>query len=125
MSHPLGNLLRHFRTARGLSLRVLASRMQCTGAYISKIEVGKSAPAEPAFLHRLSNALDLSLGETERLFHAAVTSKKVIELSGELSPSVYNISHLFARRIAFLAPSEIAELEHILNRVNLEREDMN
>lgn len=125
MSHPLGNLLRHFRAARGLSLRALASRMQCTGAYISKIEVGKSAPADPAFIHRLSSALELSLAETERLFHAAVTSKKVIELSGDLSPNVYNISHLFARRVAFLAPSELDELEHILNRVTFEREDMN
>jgi hypothetical protein len=99
--------------------------MECSGAYISKIEVGKSAPAEPEFLQRLSNALELSMADTERLFHAAVTSKKFIELRGDLSPSVYNISHLFATRIAFLAPSEIAELEHILNRVNLEREDMN
>jgi transcriptional regulator with XRE-family HTH domain len=125
MSHPLGNLLRHFRTARGDSLRSLASRMECSGAYISKIEVGKSAPSDPDFLRRLSNALELSTADTESLFRAADTSKKVIELSGELSPTIYSISHLFARRIAYLTAQELAELENILNRVNLEEEDMN
>ena len=78
MSHPLGSLLRHHRTARGLSLRSLASRMQCSGAYLSKIEMGKSAPSESEFLHRLSRALELSWADTESLFHAAVTSKRVI-----------------------------------------------
>lgn len=99
--------------------------MRCSGAYLSKIEVGKSAPSDPDFLRRLSSALELSSADTESLFHAAVTSKKVIELSGELSPTVYNISYLFAKRIAYLAAPELVELENILNRVNLEREDMN
>lgn len=125
MSHPLGNLLRQYRTMRGHSLRSLAYRMQCSGAYISKIERGKCAPSEPEFLRRLSKALELNLADTESLFHAASTSKKVIELSGNLSPTVYNISYLFARRIAYLTVPEIAQLESILNRVNLEGEDMN
>jgi hypothetical protein len=99
--------------------------MECSGAYISKIEVGKSAPSDPDFLRRLSSALELSSADTESLFRAAVTSKKVIELSGELSPTIYSISHLFARRIAYLTAQELAELENILNRVNLEEEDMN
>ena len=108
---------------RGLTLRTLAARMLCSSSYISKIEVGKTAPAEPAFLSRLAIALELTSGETKLLFHSAATSQRVIELEGQLSTKAYEISYLFARRLAMLTDKEITAMEQILNRSNAEKEE--
>jgi transcriptional regulator with XRE-family HTH domain len=122
MSHPLGNLLRKYREIRGLSLRMLAARMHCSSAYISKIEVGKSAPAEPAFLDRLAVALELTPKEAKLLLHNAAISQRVIELAGPLSPKAYEVSYLFALCLAALTENDMAEMEKILNRAHAGRE---
>jgi len=118
MSHPLGNLLRQYREIRGLSLRSLALRMHCSSAYISKIEMGKSAPAERAFLDRLATALELTRSEAEILFQAAAMSRRIIELKEPLSPRAYEVSYLFARYVGALTEAQMAEMEEILNRAS-------
>lgn len=128
MPHPLGNFVRKYRASRRLSLSMLATRLLCSRAYISKIEMGKAAPAEFAFLARLAVALELNEAETKLLHYNAAISQRVIALQGDLSPKAYEMSYLFARCLAALTENEMIDMEQILSRAKAERgryEDVN
>lgn len=121
MAHPLGNLLRKYRVSRRQSLRTLAAKLRCSSTYVCKIELGKAAPATPAFLSRLAAALELSETEAQLLRYSAAISQRVIALEGELSPKAYEMSHLFAQCLAVLTEDEIIDVEQILRRAKAER----
>lgn len=59
----LGQSIRSWRGERGLTLRALAARAQCTPGYLSQIETGKTGrPPSSALLSRLETSLALTPG---------------------------------------------------------------
>src|SRR6478752_5474213 len=58
----MGERLRAARTARGLSLRVLASRLGVSPSLISQIETGRANPSVST-LYAIAAELDVSLDE--------------------------------------------------------------
>ena len=57
----LGVKLRHTRMTKGLRLRDLAEKAECSESMLSKIENGKATPSLP-MLHRLVQALETNIG---------------------------------------------------------------
>jgi transcriptional regulator with XRE-family HTH domain len=66
----LGDLLRHWRAARGKSQLDLASEAGTTPRYVSFVETGRSQPSREMVL-RLARALDVPLRERNDLLRAA------------------------------------------------------
>lgn len=69
-AEPVGTLVRHWRTTRGLSQLALAERAEVSTRHISFVETGKSAPSREMVLV-LASALDVPLRERNRLLLAA------------------------------------------------------
>jgi transcriptional regulator with XRE-family HTH domain len=70
VSHPVGDLLRHWRAARGRSQLDLAMDMGVSQRHISFIESGRSSPSR-ALLLGVANALDIPLRDRNALLLAA------------------------------------------------------
>jgi transcriptional regulator with XRE-family HTH domain len=75
----LGVQLRHARLVKGLRLRDLADRSQCSESMISKIENNKSTPSLNT-LHRIAKALDTSVAT---LLQNSFGSGKVVQRKNE------------------------------------------
>ena len=58
----LGGRLRYFRKLRAMTMAELASAVECSESFISKIEAGRSSPSIN-MLHRLSQVLATNIGE--------------------------------------------------------------
>src|SRR5687767_3740754 len=69
-SSPVGQLLRGWRTARGLSQLDLALHAGFSARHVSFIETGRTQPSRHALLV-LAESLDMPLRERNRLLHAA------------------------------------------------------
>ncbi len=96
---PVGNLLRHWRRARGLSQLALAMRADVSTRHLSYVENGRSTPSREMVL-LLGSALDLPLRERNRLLgaagFAAVYSEEPLE-SEALGAARRAIEFLLAR----------------------------
>src|SRR5262245_7826932 len=66
---PLGQLLREWRAARGLSQMDLAMRAGFSSRHVSFIETGRTQPSRQALL-ALADTLDVPLRERNRLLEA-------------------------------------------------------
>lgn len=67
---PLGTLLRHWRSVRGMSQLDLALEAETSARHISFVETGRSQPSK-AMVLRLAEALDVPLREQNALLMAA------------------------------------------------------
>jgi transcriptional regulator with XRE-family HTH domain len=56
----LGGLVRDARVAKGLTLRALASQVQCAPSYLNDIEYNRRVPSEEV-LRRIASELDLDI----------------------------------------------------------------
>lgn len=69
MREFLGSLMREHRTARGLTLRKLASQVDCMPSLLSEVENGlRAAPKDKNLLTRIADTLGL---ERERVYESA------------------------------------------------------
>jgi XRE family transcriptional regulator, regulator of sulfur utilization len=75
----LGELLRHLRTERNLSVRTLAARAGFAPSFISQVELNQASPSI-ASLERLAAALGVTLGE---FFPVASVGASAISRSGK------------------------------------------
>ncbi len=75
----IGVRIRHARMTRGLRLREVAARAECSESLLSKIENDKVLPSLNA-LHRISEALGITIGE---LFAKPNEPAGVVSRSGE------------------------------------------
>lgn len=75
----LGVRLRHARMTRGLRLREVAAKAECSESLLSKIENDKALPSLNA-LHRIAEALGITVGE---LFAKPNEPQGVVSRSGE------------------------------------------
>lgn len=107
----VGELVREFRTRRGMSLRTLASRAGFSPGFVSQIERGQASPSI-ASLERMAQALSVTLGEFfrssstanvmrsgERAELTSAWSQAQIEALGPTGPG-----HVFEPMMITLAP---------------------
>ncbi len=61
----LGQYLRELRDSKDLSLRELATRLDCSAAFLSDIELGKRYPSESMLL-KMAEVLNVKKSELEK-----------------------------------------------------------
>lgn len=69
-TRDLGQMLRTFRSLRGMSQQSLASRAGVSARHLSFVETGRSEPSRE-LVHRLSRALEVPARERALMFEAA------------------------------------------------------
>ena len=80
---PLGESLKAFRAAAGLSQEALAERAGVSKAVIKEIETGRTLnPALPR-LNALADALGLKADDRDAFFSAASPSLRLVRTSGD------------------------------------------
>lgn len=83
-----GELLRRYRSARGISQAGLATRAGMDRSYVNRIEAGeRGAPAEPG-TDALARGLELTDGEADRLFVAAGLLPRSLRTLGAADPTI-------------------------------------
>ena len=75
----LGVKLRHTRMTKGLRLRELAEKAECSESMLSKIENGRAVPSLKT-LYRIAEALDLTVGQ---LFAQPTEPNGLVSRAGE------------------------------------------
>jgi transcriptional regulator with XRE-family HTH domain len=75
----IGVKLKHARLMRGLRLRDVAARADCSESLVSKVENDRANPSLST-LHRIANALDINIGQ---LFALPDEGQKIIHRKGE------------------------------------------
>jgi len=78
-NHYLGVKLRHTRMTKGLRLRELAEKAECSESMLSKIENGRAVPSLKT-LYRIAEALGLTVGQ---LFAQPVEPNGLVSRGGE------------------------------------------
>ena len=114
MLTPFGLRLRNARAARRLSLRELATALNCTSAYISSIESGKRAITDQMFnaIMRVINPTTTELKELKEARDQTV-SKISIDLETASNPARETVL-AFARRFTSLSDEELKRIHDIL-----------
>ena len=69
----LGLLVARARAKSGLSTRVLAAKLNISGAYITRLERGEYLDPSPALLTKLAEALDIEPGRIDRIMRGALS----------------------------------------------------
>lgn len=75
----IGVKLKHARLMRGLRLRDVAARANCSESLVSKVENGLANPSLST-LHRIANVLSINIGQ---LFSLPDEGQKIIHRKGE------------------------------------------
>lgn len=77
--HRIGIKLKHARMVKGLRLKDVAERANCSESLISKIENGRANPSV-SMLHRIANVLGTNIGH---LFATSDENGRVVQRYGE------------------------------------------
>jgi transcriptional regulator with XRE-family HTH domain len=79
-----GEIVRHARKAKGLTLDALGAKTQMVKGYLCGIENGKVNPPSPARVKRLADHLSLPVDDLLLLSYAAKAPKAIRGLGGYL-----------------------------------------
>lgn len=90
--NPFGNLLTHWRLARGLSQLRLATEADISSRHLSFLETGRSQPSREMVLH-LSDALEIPLRERNSLLLAAGFAPQFAETDLD-DPEMAHVRHI-------------------------------
>jgi transcriptional regulator with XRE-family HTH domain len=104
-TNPVGELLREWRGARGLSQLDLALDADVSSRHVSFIETGRSRPSRE-MIERLARALDLPLRECNRLLTAAGFAPRYSETSladTELAPVRSALERMLSHHLPYPA----------------------
>lgn len=89
----------------------LSERSRCSTGYLSRIENGLCAPADPNLLIRIGVALGLSEQEQVRLIEAARESKLIVHLPSNVSWKAYSRIHRLIRYLPAIDEAAWATIE--------------
>jgi transcriptional regulator with XRE-family HTH domain len=104
LGDAIGRNLRRLRHIKGLTLKDLAERAQCSESLISKIETGHASPSLP-MLHRIVHSLDITL---TALFEETKADRGVVTPQG--SRATFRIDSKGSRLERLIPP----DLGHLL-----------
>lgn len=104
LGDTIGRNLRRLRYIKGLTLKELADRAQCSESLISKIETGHASPSLP-MLHRIVHSLDITL---TALFEETKADRGVVTPQG--SRATFRIDRKGSRLERLIPP----DLGHLL-----------
>lgn len=108
---PLGQRIRQFRAARGLTLARMAASLGVSAAYLSALEHGKRGVPRSGFLELVNACLNLGSDEAEELRRLArVSDPRVVLNTAGLSPKATEFANRLAARIDDLDDSRIDAL---------------
>lgn len=117
---PFGARLRELRSARGMTLKALAAKLELSAAYISALEHGKRGIPSGGLVHQVCDVFGLIWDEAEelsalaRLSHPRVT----VDTAG-LTPEQTSLANRLALTIKRLPPETVAALHAVLDSSTL------
>ncbi|HCL65292.1 MAG TPA: transcriptional regulator [Rhizobium sp.] len=114
---PFGEALRKLRERKGVSQKEMAAAIGVSPAYLSALEHGRRGKPNFDFLQRVAGYFNIIWDEAEELFTVADTSdpRVVLDTSG-MPPEYTAFANELARRIRFLSPDVINELDNVLEK---------
>ena len=108
---PFGARLRALRSARGITQRALAERLNVSPAYLSALEHGHRGQPGPGLVLEICGHLDLIWDEAEDLKQLAAKSRPKVTLdTGGLSPKATELVNVLDQRLHSLSEAEIDRL---------------
>jgi transcriptional regulator with XRE-family HTH domain len=116
---PLGAKLRELRTARGVTLKEMASALNVSSAYLSALEHGKRGKPTWILLQRIIHYFNVIWDEAEELQRLAELSDPKISVdTAGLSPDATELANRLARDIGRLSDEDLAALKaELIKRV--------
>ena len=114
---PFGERIRHLRSARGLTLKKMATDLQLSQAYLSALEHGHRGRPSAALIIQICSYFNIIWDEAEELERLAALShpRVVVDTSG-LSPQATRLANQLAARIRELSDDDITRLLAMLER---------
>lgn len=113
----LGEMIRELRQARGVLQRELASRLGVKPSVISSIETGARLHVGEKMIRRVSEALDLSQHETQKLLDARRStpdSRSLISIPDSAGPAEIQTIQLLASCVGHMPTPEFLLLGQYL-----------
>ena len=114
---PFGERIRLLRSARGLTLKKMATDLQLSQAYLSALEHGHRGRPSAALIIQICSYFNIIWDEAEELERLAALShpRVVVDTSG-LSPQATRLANQLAARIRELSDDDITRLLAMLER---------
>lgn len=113
---PFGARLRALRSARGMTLKDLASQLQVSAAYLSALEHGRRGAPSIGLVHQVCDQLGLIWDQAEELAGLArLSHPRVMVDTAGLTPEQTALANRLAQTIRRLSPETVAALHALLD----------
>ena len=113
---PFGAYLRTLRTARGMTQKAFAARLEVSAAYVSALEHGYRGAPSSGLVHQVGQALNLTWDEADELNRLSrLSHPRVVVRTAGLTPEQTALANRVARSIADLPPDTVASMHALLD----------
>jgi transcriptional regulator with XRE-family HTH domain len=119
---PFGEKLRQLRSARGISLKAMATALGVSPAYLSALEHGHRGKPTWSLVQHIIAYFNVIWDEADELkLLAQISDPRVTVDTSGLCPQATAFANRLAKEIASLQENDIAAIMHILDNRRMQR----